>query len=301
MLVELETDKEVEDNSKCVQSIEMEEEEGDDQQSVPNDNYIMDKFLKQSDNLTEKKKKKIGSSPNAAAGMGSVLQRSISLKSLRGNQVSSHAGGHQFPNPRQHHLSNGRLDLNDEDDTFSVLSLDRKTYDNQKRKSHHTSEVQLSAHVLAQFEAKSLLADLKRDSFRARNGTTNFALNPIFDEVIFSQGEQVPNEATTSTFTNEISSSSSTTVNYNLAKDEETKVEIMVAKESRDQDENNNNLVSFTESTNFYHKLSSEDKEARDERQEGRNNCVETSFESLDSIKRRSIKLQAKDFGDDLY
>lgn len=40
----------------------------------------------------------------------------------------------------------------------------------------------LNANVLNQFEAQMLFGDIKRDSFRPRSSTKNFALNPIYDE-----------------------------------------------------------------------------------------------------------------------
>lgn len=41
----------------------------------------------------------------------------------------------------------------------------------------------LNSNVLNQFEAQMLFSDIKRDSFRPRTSTKNFALNPIFDEL----------------------------------------------------------------------------------------------------------------------
>lgn len=40
----------------------------------------------------------------------------------------------------------------------------------------------LNSNILNQFEAQMLFSDIKRDSFRPRTSTKNFALNPIFDE-----------------------------------------------------------------------------------------------------------------------
>lgn len=273
---------------------------GESEESVPNNknnsndnnNYIMDKFLKESE--SQKTNKKVGNS-----GV-SVLQRSVSLRSLSGNShVSSpgtlfgnHNKSSSSSSARRLPMSSGRLD---DDDNFSVLSLDRKMRDRKRRKSQHASEVQLSDNVLVQFEAKSLHADLKRDSFRARNGTTNFALNPIYDETVFvppaaAVAAQVPPPSTTNS-----------TVNYILAAEEKESQKLP----SEGEEIMNNNISSLatigndTESTKSYFKTSYSSDQHQEE---GRNNCIETSFESLTSLMRsRSTKLEAKDFGDDLY
>lgn len=274
---------------------------GKSEESVPNnkdnnsnnDNYIMDKFLKESESQ-KTNKKRVGNSG------ASVLQRSVSLRSLGGNShVSSPGtlyGSHKSSSStRRLHMSSGRLD---DDDNFSVLSLDRKMRDQKRRESqHHAIEVQLSDNVLAQFEAKSLHADLKRDSFRARNGTTNFALNPIYDETVFvppadTAAVKVPTPSTTNS-----------TVNYMLAEGKKESQKLR----SNGEEIINNNIISSslatngndTESTKSYFKRSSFD---HHHHEEGRNNCIETSFETLSSLMRsRSTKLEAKNFGDDLY
>lgn len=240
------------------------------EQSVPhNDNYIMEKFFKESE--LKQAKKKVGS-----FGMG-VLQRSMSLRSLRGgtncNTVFSSPESISNKSSNFHHsTANGRLKVDDNDDSFSVLSLDRNTYEERERsrkclekKSLFASEVQLSADVLAQFEAKSLFAELKRDSFRARNGTTNFALNPIFDEAIVSPppSAQVPDYSSPNTIS--------------IVNDDS-------------QQMNNGDCTPFPWS------------QLQLTEEGGRNNCVETNFESLSAInKRRLTNFKAKDFGDDLY
>lgn len=257
------------------------------EQSVSS-NYILDKFLE--DDKEKGKKKKL----NGSVG---ILQRSLSLKSLRGGREedsSFSAGGTTRKNRlnelNHHHLSNRQLD--DEEDNFSVLSLDRRTYDGNKRrlqrKSHYASEVHLPAHVLAQFEAKSLFADLKRDSFRARSGTSNFALNPIFDEVVFAppspssptERDQVPPDFN--------STSDKVTVNY------ESGV-IVSEKDNTKKGANfpiggDESVSTSSSSWNYLDNFTG---------QEGENNCVEFSFESLVSSKKS--KFQLKDFSDELY
>lgn len=51
------------------------------------------------------------------------------------------------------------------------------------KRPHSISDFQnLNSNILNQFEAQMLFSDIKRDSFRPRTSTKNFALNPIFDE-----------------------------------------------------------------------------------------------------------------------
>lgn len=55
------------------------------------------------------------------------------------------------------------------------------------RRSHSNFELPLE--VIKQLERHSLHGNLKRDSFRSRNGTKNFVLNPIFDERFEGEGD----------------------------------------------------------------------------------------------------------------
>lgn len=52
------------------------------------------------------------------------------------------------------------------------------------RNSRDSSERDFSIpkEILKQLESQMLHGDLKRESFRARNGTNNFCLNPLFEE-----------------------------------------------------------------------------------------------------------------------
>lgn len=266
-------------------------------------NYILDKFLE--DDKDKGKMRKF----NGSVG---ILQRSLSLKSLRGREEDSSflsAGGASGQNRlnelhhRRHQLSHRKLD--DDEDNFSVLSLDRRTYDRTKRglqrKSHYASEVHLPAHV-AQFEAKSLFADMKRDIFRARSGTSNFALNPIYDEVVFA-----PPSTSPSSSPNErdqvppaFNSSNSDTVTVNC--ENGVIVTAMTERDNTNKKKNNGGVNfptggdgdSVSTSSSSWNYLDNFTEQA------GKSNCVETSFESLVSLKRKS-KFQLKDFSDDLY
>lgn len=51
------------------------------------------------------------------------------------------------------------------------------------------SNFELPLEVINQLERHSLHGNLKRDSFRSRNGTKNFVLNPIFDERFECEGD----------------------------------------------------------------------------------------------------------------
>lgn len=273
-----------------------------------NDNYLMDKFLKESELKQQTKFMR-----SKQIGVGEVLQRSVSLKSLRGskNRSPSPAISSVFHTPSPKSTRNGHLD---DVDRFSVLSLDRKTYEEStrqrtgmpllERKPHYASEVQLSANVLAQFEAKSLYADLKRDSFRARNGTTNFAMNPIFDEQVFMAPptvHQVPNCSSSSNTTPENTTNAIVQSSYGAMVNEEEE-----EKESlQNNDDYNNNIIptGYKDTTDdgTSSPWGSRLNLTAEQELEGKRNCIETSFETLGSIKRRSIKLQRKDFSDDLY
>lgn len=74
----------------------------------------------------------------------------------------------------QHHARDFLLEklLNSNFDTLSVSS----------RNSRDSSEPDLPKEILKQLESQMLHSDLKRESFRARNGTRNFCLNPLFEE-----------------------------------------------------------------------------------------------------------------------
>lgn len=64
--------------------------------------------------------------------------------------------------------------MNSNFDTVSLSS--RNSRDSSER------EFSIPKEILKQLESQMLHADLKRESFRARNGTHNFCLNPLFEE-----------------------------------------------------------------------------------------------------------------------
>lgn len=76
----------------------------------------------------------------------------------------------------QHHDRDFLLEklLNSNFDSISVTS--RNSRDSTE------SEVSIPKEILKQLESQMLYSDLKRESFRARNGTKNFCLNPLFEE-----------------------------------------------------------------------------------------------------------------------
>lgn len=53
-----------------------------------------------------------------------------------------------------------------------------------------SSNFELPLEVINQLERHSLHGNIRRDSFRSRNGTKNFVLNPIFDERFESDGDK---------------------------------------------------------------------------------------------------------------
>lgn len=64
--------------------------------------------------------------------------------------------------------------LNSNFDSLSTTS--RNSRDSSER------DFSIPKEILKQFESQMLHSDLKRESFRARNGTKNFCLNPLFEE-----------------------------------------------------------------------------------------------------------------------
>lgn len=64
--------------------------------------------------------------------------------------------------------------LNSNFDSLSVTS--RNSRESSER------EVSIPKEILKQLESQMLHSDLKRESFRARTGTKNFCLNPLFEE-----------------------------------------------------------------------------------------------------------------------
>lgn len=62
--------------------------------------------------------------------------------------------------------------LNSNFDSLSVTS----------KNSRESSDISIPKEILKQLESQMLHSDLKRESFRARNGTKNFCLNPLFEE-----------------------------------------------------------------------------------------------------------------------
>lgn len=76
----------------------------------------------------------------------------------------------------EHHERNFLLEklLNSNFDSASVTS--RNSRDSSER------DFTIPREILKQLESQMLHADLKRESFRARTGTKNFCLNPLFEE-----------------------------------------------------------------------------------------------------------------------
>lgn len=76
----------------------------------------------------------------------------------------------------EHHDRNFLLEklLNSNSDSVSVTS--RNSRDSSER------DFSIPKEILKQLESQMLHADLKRESFRARTGTKNFCLNPLFEE-----------------------------------------------------------------------------------------------------------------------
>lgn len=86
----------------------------------------------------------------------------------------------------------------DEESTKSTYSNSLKS--NKSRNSSNitssstrtTRTYELPDNILLQLEHQMLHSDLKRDSFRARNSSRHFALNPIFDEQYIQSKPQLP-------------------------------------------------------------------------------------------------------------
>ncbi len=94
------------------------------------------------------------------------------------------------PNPRKFSRLNkdGQKDflmkrfLNESGDDRDTLSVRSVSSSSSKISSNSNSKSDVSKKVLLQLEEQFLHSDLKRDSFRARTGTRNFVLNPLFED-----------------------------------------------------------------------------------------------------------------------
>lgn len=94
--------------------------------------------------------------------------------------------------PNQHHAREFLLEklLNSKSgdtDTASVTS----------RISRESSErdFSLPKDIVRQLESQMLHSDLKRESFRSRNGTKHFCLNPLFEENFAQKSDEVENKS----------------------------------------------------------------------------------------------------------
>lgn len=89
----------------------------------------------------------------------------------------------------QHHDRKFLLEklLNSNFDSVSVSS--RNSRDSSER------DFSIPREIMRQLESQMLHADLKRESFRARTGTRNFCLNPLFEEGFAFQSSDTDNES----------------------------------------------------------------------------------------------------------
>lgn len=85
--------------------------------------------------------------------------------------------------------------LNSNFDSISVTS--RNSRDSSER------DFTLPKEVMRQLESQMLHADLKRESFRARTGTRNFCLNPLFEEGFGFKLNDAENESNSETKSHE--------------------------------------------------------------------------------------------------
>lgn len=77
--------------------------------------------------------------------------------------------------------------LNSNGDALSVTS--RNSRDSSER------DFSIPKDILRELELQMLHGDLKRDSFRARSGTRNFCLNPLFEEGFAMKTNGLENES----------------------------------------------------------------------------------------------------------
>jgi hypothetical protein len=73
--------------------------------------------------------------------------------------------------------------LNSKFDERSVSSLNSR--------ESPESDVSIPIEIVRQLESQMLHSDLKRESFRARSGTKNFCLNPLFEEGFVNQSNEI--------------------------------------------------------------------------------------------------------------
>ena len=114
----------------------------------------------------------------------------------------------------QHHERDFLVEklLNSNFDTLSTTS--RNSRDSSER------DFSIPKEILKQLESQMLHADLKRESFRARNGTKNFCLNPLFEEGFGTKLSDVENETSSMEFPERVDSLASTTSNSVYSLDE---------------------------------------------------------------------------------
>lgn len=139
--------------------------------STASDYYVSDfhPFFKQnyrnsfSDKYNTYKHCSSSSNTRPASAESKLVKRSFSLNSLRG-----------FKRPIQ------RKNIpHEEYNDRNIL-----TGSNRSLANHHSesNDFELPSNIIAQLEESMLHRNLKRDSFRSRNGTNNFVVNPIFNE-----------------------------------------------------------------------------------------------------------------------
>lgn len=61
-------------------------------------------------------------------------------------------------------------------------SFDEVSISSKNSRDSSERDFSIPKEILKQLESQMLHGDLKRESFRARNGTNNFCLNPLFEE-----------------------------------------------------------------------------------------------------------------------
>lgn len=107
----------------------------------------------------------------------------------------------------QHHERDFLVEklLNSNFDTVSTTS--RNSRDSSER------DFSIPKEILKQLESQMLHADLKRESFRARNGTKNFCLNPLFEEGFGTKLSDAENKTSSMEFPERVNPLASTTSN----------------------------------------------------------------------------------------
>jgi hypothetical protein len=80
-------------------------------------------------------------------------------------------------------------------ENFDTLSMKSSSQYSHMSSTTSTNDFTIPTKVLKQLESQMLHSDLRRESFRARAGTSNFCMNPLFEEEIANENIEFRNSS----------------------------------------------------------------------------------------------------------